>query len=120
MESVEVTTIAGSGETESRDGVGTVAEFHSAEGICYSEATDSVLVLETDMPRIRRLYVTTHKRKAGLKQVLTAILLESGALAVSPLISIIFDFANGNSTCDAAERARACVFVYDARHLQMW
>ncbi len=99
MESVEVTTLAGSGEMGSRDGIGTEAEFNPSEGICFSEATDSVLILETDMPRIRRLYATTPKRKIELKQALSAVLFDGGALPVSPLISIIVDFANGNSTC---------------------
>ncbi len=105
MESIVVTTIAGSGEYGIRDGVGTAASFNTVEEICYSEASGSLLVAEAEYACIRRLYPATQSRKSELMRVLGLSLIE--AVPIQPLISIIFDFAIGDSTYAAYA---LCVF----------
>ncbi len=63
MNSILVTTIAGSGKTGSSGRVGTAAKFSGCQGIRYSEATDSLvihlfafgsaLVPRNDTPKVR-------------------------------------------------------------------
>ncbi len=91
-----VTTIAGSGLRKSTDGIGTAASFHTPNSICYSEATDSLLITEYSSHRIRCVLPATTKRKALLQSV-TSALLESGALPIQPLISIIHDYMTAYS-----------------------
>ncbi len=114
-----VTTVAGGtrfANGRNWDGIGTAAIFDRPQGMCYSEATDSLLIAEGS--RIRRLYLaTSDTRKGGLKQALSTSLVESGAMSVDALIAIILEFALENSTtlhrialtCFGVDRMLCCV-----------
>lgn len=66
--------------------------------VVYSAADESLVLVEADLNRISRVYSTTDARKTGLRTALHSVLVESGALPVTPLILIIFDFVIGDST----------------------
>ncbi len=93
MQSIQVSTIAGSGVDDCIDGVGTAAAFGRPTAICYSEASGMLLVSDGNAKRIRSVPVTavTERRSADLKRSLTAALMESGAIPIQ-LILIIHDF----------------------------
>ncbi len=55
MESIQVVTIAGSGEVSCVDGIGTAASIFGAEGICYVESSGALLIAETTAHRIQCL-----------------------------------------------------------------
>ncbi len=101
MESVTITRIAGSGEKASVDGIGTAAAFCGLQHICYSESTNMMLIAEDDdlsrrhPSRIRCMFPATER----LKSTLNSVLMESGALSIQPLISMIHDYAKTNSSC---------------------
>ncbi len=100
---IAVMTVAGSGENVCMDGVGTDAAFIRPEGICYSKATDSLLIVETeDSNRVRRFFPGYEQQKSELRRLLTSTLLDTDSLKIVPIISIILDFAMGNSTCCSA------------------
>ncbi len=98
------------------------ASFDSAADICYSEASDALIVpeedssLETDEDEmstatagaaaaggtggggdharsIQCVLPATQKRKSSLERALTSALMENSALPLQPLLSIIRDFA---------------------------
>ncbi len=98
MESVLVTTIAGSGDGMSEDGVGTTASVCRAEGIWYSDATGLLLVTETYSHRVRCVYPASEQRVCAVTRALTSVLVESGAMPVVPLISIMCDYVRSDST----------------------
>ncbi len=93
MSQIVVTTLAGSGEQRSTNGFGTAASLHAPTAICYCATDDSLLITEAGSHRIRRVFPATEQRKSALNRILRAVLIESGALPVQPLLSIIFDFA---------------------------
>ncbi len=102
MESVAVTTVAGSNRRGCKDGIGTGAAVFDAEAICYSKATGTLLFVDTDSHCVRRVDpAPTADRKSELKSTLVSTLIESNALPVQVLISIILKFAVGNSTSDS-------------------
>ncbi len=108
MKSVFVTTVAGSGEQKCVDGIGTAAALCSPEGICYSPADDALFIAERSSHRVRRLFPVTESRKTGLDRSLTAVLIETNALPVRPIVSMIVAYAIANSTSTAVDLA--CVF----------
>ncbi len=97
-ELVQVTTVAGSQISKIKDGIGTAAAFALPEGICYSPIDDSLLITDGDAHVIRRMFPTTPHSRSELHKLLNSLLLETGALPVQPLISIVFNFAVANST----------------------
>ncbi len=98
MESVVVATLAGSGEYGSTDGPGMDATFREPCGVCYSKFDRSLLVADQYAHHIRRVsLVPSDELKTRLKHVLVFVLLESGALPVHPLLSVIAEFAIENS-----------------------
>ncbi len=66
-------------------------------GSCYSPTDDSLLLADSAVHRVYRIFSATDKRKADLKRVLRSSLLQRGALPIKPLISTIFEYAIGNS-----------------------
>ncbi len=68
-------------------------------GICYSYSRDALLF--TDAHRIRCVYPVTERRKSALRGALTSVLVESDALPVAALISIIHAYAMPESTSTA-------------------
>ncbi len=71
MDSVVVTTIAGSGRASWVDGIGTAASFDGAIGICYSQSRDALLIAELDSNRVRCLYPATEQRRKALTHSLS-------------------------------------------------
>ncbi len=106
MDSIQVTTIAGTNKkgSPSVDGIGENASFQAMKAICYSEWNGGVLIAEEDSNLIRCLYPGSDKRKAVFTLALSSTLIESGALPIKPLISIILDFAFASSTYDGIGR----------------
>ncbi len=103
MDSIQVTTVAGSGAFDSKDGIGLSAAFRSPEGMCYSPVDDSLLITETGSHCIRRLFPANPKRKAELHRLLHSV------VPIQPLILIILDFSIATSKCSVA--ACAVTFV---------
>ncbi len=98
MDGVYVTTIAGSGEDDWRDGIGTAAAFHGLEGICYSQANDALLLADVYTHRIRCLRPAPESRKVRFVEAMSHVLIESGALPILALISIISEYVLNRST----------------------
>ncbi len=105
MESVEVTFLAGSGVKGSKDAAGTAAEINGCEGMCYSAATELLVLTEPNPSRIRCMFPVTQKRRSELEAALNSALYENGTIPIHPLISIIFDFAIGDRTLLALSHA---------------
>ncbi len=100
MESIVVTTRAGSGADGWRDGIGLEAVFSLPGGLCYSAIDDSLLIADPYSLRIRRMFPAMEKRTLEqLKRALICELFESDALPVQPLIALILEFVDGNSMC---------------------
>ncbi len=94
MEAITVTTIAGSGGREGWvDGKAVLAAFSGLRGICYSEAQSALLIADGDANRIRCVRGFSEKKKSDLNQAISYALIETGALPVDPLITLIFEFA---------------------------
>ncbi len=52
--------------------------------MCYCEASDSLLIAESDAHRIHGLTLAIDKRKLELKRALDSALIESDALPIQP------------------------------------
>ncbi len=105
--SIVVSTIAGGadggGSTGTgKDGIGTAAAFQTPHGICraYGADGDALLITETASHRIRCVLPASEQRKSDVSQMLLSALFESGAVPIQALISIIHDFAIGDSTSE--------------------
>ncbi len=107
-----LTTIAGSGKSACIDGVGTSAAFHSPHSLAYFETSGVLLIAESGSNRIRRLFPAAEATRTGIKSALDSMLIQSGALSVQQLVSIIFDYAIGNSMCTALALAVALLFTH--------
>ncbi len=93
-----MTTIAGSVEGRCIDGIGLAAAFNRPVGIYYMESNDSLLIAEASSHRIRCLFPVTDKRKSALVRALTFALIETNAIPIHALLSIVYDYAAINST----------------------
>ncbi len=93
--SVTVSTVAGSGKRACSDGIGTAAAFDGANDMVYSRATDTLMIAEEHgSRRVRCMSVPT----GNLRATLDSVLMESGAMSIAPLISMIHDYAGTDCT----------------------
>ncbi len=92
--------VAGNELSTCIDGIGVAASFNPPRGICYSAAEDVLLIAEAGPVHcaVRRMLPGGTQRKAEMDRTLTSVLVESGALPIQPVISIIRDFAIADST----------------------
>ncbi len=96
---VITTTIAGSGRSESMDGVGVAASLAQPIGLAYSHASGTLWISEDDTDRIRAIQPASARWNEELKRAVTVTLFQSHAIPIQPLLSIVLDFALGDSTC---------------------
>ncbi len=99
VDDVVVSTVAGC-DDYSVDGIGTAAGFGEPNYCAVSG--DVLLIAETGPHRIRRMFPVAESRNSALNRTLISALIESGALPLHPLISIIYDFTIGNSMKDGS------------------
>ncbi len=119
MESIVVTTIAGSGELASKDGIGTAASVHAPGGICYLErggtdGTPILLVTEVSACRIRSVNPFSVEKRARLDRALIAVLFDGGALPIAPIISMVYDYAIENSTVSIVPSVPRIMLYHDS------
>ncbi len=92
------TTIAGSGEPNSTDGVGLAADFHAPIAMAYSCASGILWISEDYSDRIRAMQPATVEWNANLKLAVMTTLFQINAIPIQPLVSIVLEFALGDST----------------------
>ncbi len=121
IDSMFVRTVAGSGEARSGDGTGLTAAFHKPETIVYSPADDSLLITDLESNLIRRMFHTTEQQRSGLNRALASCLIETGAVSIQQLVSMIFDYTAGNGTPRTTyHRIRHCSRLVTSWCVRVW
>ncbi len=86
---VTVTTVVGTGQRSSEDGIGTSAAIHAPFDICRQPIDGSIILCDTGSDRIRRFSPDNTQRRMVVAQTVSGVL---ASWLVTPLIVMIVEY----------------------------